>query len=376
MFKRMKDAAKWGATEQRLHRRLKEEGMGGDITVRRRELGGQSRITIVLGAAKPMELAAVEALEARLTEDADGEPVTLVLTDHLPANTTAAQAPAAPPRPQGGHDNPLSLPGSAPKPGADPAERAAKTRPGGAGRVIAVASGKGGVGKSTVAARLALALAEKSPGRVGLLDLDIYGPSLPVLFDLEGVRPKVEDGEVVPLEAAGLKLMSIGFLVSEEKALAWRGPMVMGAAKQLLGEVKWGELDWLVIDTPPGTGDAHLTLMQRAKIDGAVIVSTPSPLALADMRRGAALFAKMGVPLLGLVENMASLPDGSTPFGPGPDDAALAEVGLDRLGRLPLDPALADPIGREAPSEIPAPFQALADRLEGLTQLDRTRDPK
>lgn len=225
-----------------------------------------------------------------------------------------------------------------------------------------MASGKGGVGKSTVAAQLALALSRRGD-TVGLLDLDIHGPSLPVMFDLEGLRPEVVDGQIMPLSAAGLQLMSIGFLVSEEQALAWRGPMVMGAARQLLDEVRWPALDWLVIDTPPGTGDTHLTLLQRTRIDGAIIVTTPSVLALADVRRGAALFRRMEVPILGLVENMALLPDGGPLFGPPLDDAQLQQLDLQSLARLALDPLLGQPIGREAPDVGHPAFDALADTL-------------
>lgn len=363
MFQKIKDAAKWGALEQRLRRELEEKGLGDGAAIRRNTIGDEPRITVLLGEAPSLDGAGAKALEARLTDIAEGIPVTVVVTQHK-ARAENAAAPS-PERVERGHNNPLALPKTGTP---DPTLRArpTKQRPVGAKRVIAVASGKGGVGKSTVSARLALALNEISPGRVGLLDLDIYGPSLPVMFDLEGVRPKIDDSQVLPLEAAGLLLMSIGFLVGEEKALAWRGPMVMGASKQLLDEVRWGPLDWLIIDTPPGTGDTHLTLLQRTRIDGAVIVSTPSPLAVADMRRGAALFTQMEVPLLGLVENMAVMPDGSTPFGPGPSEEELEAAGLTRLARLPFDPTLSAPIGRTAPSHGQEPFLKLAQHLSRL----------
>src|SRR5262249_36780468 len=154
--------------------------------------------------------------------------------------------------------------------------------------VIAIASGKGGVGKSTVAANLAVALSQRGRS-VGLMDADIYGPSLPTLFGLKG-RPKIQDGLIVPEQAFGVKAMSIGLIVDADKALAWRGPMVMTAVRQLMTDVDWGNLDILVIDTPPGTGDAQITLGQSKKLTGAVIVSTPQHLALADVKRGVELF--------------------------------------------------------------------------------------
>ncbi|RFB04442.1 P-loop NTPase [Parvularcula marina] len=369
MFGKMKDAARWGALEQKLRRVLAAKSVHKGASVRLSEIGGEERISIVLAESPDLDGAGAKALEAELNEAAGGIPVTLVVTLHKAAGT-ASEAPA-PERVARGHDNPLALPQQGGPANANENVRArpAKQRPIGAKRVIAVASGKGGVGKSTIAARLAIALANQSKGRVGLLDLDIYGPSLPVMFDLEGVNPKVDEGQVIPLEAAGLSLMSIGFLVSEEKALAWRGPMVMGASKQLLDEVRWGPLDWLIIDTPPGTGDAHLTLLQRTRIDGAIIVTTPSPLALADMKRGATLFRQMEVPILGLVENMACLPDGSpSPFGDTLSDEDLAGAGMERLAQIPLDGGVAAPIGRARPEAGQAPFETLA---RTLSELDR-----
>ncbi|MGA2637911.1 iron-sulfur cluster carrier protein ApbC [Methylocella sp.] len=173
----------------------------------------------------------------------------------------------------------------------------------GIANIIAVASGKGGVGKSTTAVNLAVALSALG-WRSGILDADIYGPSLPRLLGLKG-KPQ-SDGRIMrPLEAYGVKAMSIGFLVAEEDAMIWRGPMVMGAIQQLLREVAWGELDCLVVDMPPGTGDAQLTLAQNVPLAGAVIVSTPQDLALIDARRGIAMFNKVDVPVLGIVENMS-----------------------------------------------------------------------
>ena len=185
--------------------------------------------------------------------------------------------------------------------------------------IIAVVSGKGGVGKSTVAANLALALSQGGAS-VGLMDADIYGPSVPIMFGVRGERPKMinagEKGMIVPLERYGIKLMSIGLLVDEKNAVVWRGPMASSAIRQFVTDVYWDELDYLVIDMPPGTGDIHLTLMQLVPVTGAVIVTTPQDVALADAKKGIAMFgqAQLNVPIIGLVENMsyftpAELPD-------------------------------------------------------------------
>jgi ATP-binding protein involved in chromosome partitioning len=171
-------------------------------------------------------------------------------------------------------------------------------------QIIAVASGKGGVGKSTTAANLAVALSTLGL-KVGVLDSDIYGPSMPKIFGIKG-KPQIVSGRTLaPMEAYGLKVMSIGFLVDEETPMIWRGPMVISAITQMLREVAWGELDVLVVDMPPGTGDAQLTMAQQVPLAGAVIVSTPQDLALLDARRGVAMFRKVAVPILGLVENMS-----------------------------------------------------------------------
>ena len=175
----------------------------------------------------------------------------------------------------------------------------------GVSNIVAVASGKGGVGKSTVAANLALAWAAGG-ARVGILDADIYGPSQPIMLGLQGQRPSAPDGKhLLPLEAHGIKVMSIGFLVDPAQAVVWRGPMVTQALTQLLGDTSWGELDYLVVDMPPGTGDIQLTLAQRVPVSGALIVTTPQDIALADARKGLAMFEKVAVPVLGIVENMS-----------------------------------------------------------------------
>ncbi len=205
--------------------------------------------------------------------------------------------------------------------------------------VIAVASGKGGVGKSTVALNLAVALAQQGLA-VGLLDADIYGPSLPRMLGLSA-KPQIKDGKMLPLEAWGLRCMSIGFLVEEETAMVWRGPMVMGALNQMLGQVEWGTLDMLVIDMPPGTGDAQLTLAQKANLAGAVIVSTPQDIALIDARRGVRMFEQVNVPVLGIVENMSYFAcphcgEHTNIFGHGGARDEASRIGVEFLGEVPL----------------------------------------
>lgn len=210
----------------------------------------------------------------------------------------------------------------------------------GVGAIIAVASGKGGVGKSTTSANLALGLAANGL-RVGILDADIYGPSMPRLLKISG-RPQQIDGKMIrPMENYGLKVMSMGFLVDEEVAMIWRGPMIQSALLQMLREVAWGELDVLVVDMPPGTGDAQLTMAQQVPLSGAVIVSTPQDLALIDARKGLAMFRKVEVPVLGIVENMSYFiaPDTGKRydiFGHGGARAEADRIGVPFLGEVPL----------------------------------------
>ena len=208
--------------------------------------------------------------------------------------------------------------------------------------LIAVASGKGGVGKSTVTANLAVALARMGK-RVGVIDADVYGPSQPTLLG-SAAKPSAENDRLIPVEAHGLKFLSLGQLVSPGHALAWRGPMATGALAKLV-EADWGDTELLLADMPPGTGDVQLSLIQKSRPDGAVIVSTPQDLSLIDARRAIDLFNKMGVPVLGLIENMATYNcphcgEPSHPFGTGGAEAAAHEMGVLFLGRLPLSLAL------------------------------------
>jgi ATP-binding protein involved in chromosome partitioning len=206
--------------------------------------------------------------------------------------------------------------------------------------VIAVSSAKGGVGKSTVAVNLACAF--KALGKsVGLLDLDVYGPSLPTLLGVSGEKPKPgPDKTILPIEAHGLKCMSIGFLVDPDKPMVWRGAMATSAARQMLDDVQWGELDVLVLDLPPGTGDVQLTLVQHVALAGAIVVSTPQEMALADVRRGIAMFEKTHAPILGIVENMAFYQEAGGQlvyiFGEGGARRTAEETGVPFLGELPI----------------------------------------
>lgn len=212
----------------------------------------------------------------------------------------------------------------------------------GVSHVVAVASGKGGVGKSTVSVNLAVGLARQGL-RVGLLDADIYGPSIPILFGLAGAEPKMdrESRKLIPFHKFGVTFMSLGFLVAADSAVIWRGPMVMKALEQLLRDVDWGDLDVLVLDMPPGTGDAQLTLSQRLQLSGAVIVTTPQDLALADAVKGVAMFGKVGVEILGIVENMSyhrcsHCGEREEIFGHGGGKAQARKLGVPFLGEIPL----------------------------------------
>jgi ATP-binding protein involved in chromosome partitioning len=232
--------------------------------------------------------------------------------------------------------------GSAPPPAQAQAARHEMMRP--ARGIIAIASAKGGVGKSTVAVNLAVAAA-RSGLRVGLLDADIFGPSLPTMMGTVGVKPEMTPAKKMkPLMAHGVATMSIGYLVDPDNAVLWRGPMVVSAIAQLIAETDWGDLDLLFIDTPPGTGEVQLTLVQRLPLDGAVIVSTPQEVALADVRRGVGMFRKTAVPVLGVIENMAwfEQSDGSRAYIFGKQGAqnTAAELSVPFLGALPILPVL------------------------------------
>lgn len=249
--------------------------------------------------------------------------------------------------------------------------------------IIAVASGKGGVGKSTTSANLALGLAAQG-WRVGLLDADIYGPSMPRLFGLSG-KPAVEGGKLVPLEAYGVKIMSMGFLVDENVPMVWRGPMVTQALTQMLGEVNWGELDALVVDMPPGTGDVQLTLAQQVPLAGAVIVSTPQDLALIDARRAVAMFQKVEAPILGIIENMSYFlcphcGGRSEIFAHGGARHDAEKMGVPFLGEAPLDMKIRETsdsgrpvVGADPNSPQAAVYLNLAAKVKTLLETTKQR---
>jgi ATP-binding protein involved in chromosome partitioning len=255
---------------------------------------------------------------------------------------------------------------------------------------IAVASGKGGVGKSTTAVNLAMAL-QATGASVGLMDADVYGPSLPLLLGVrERPRTATKDGKqwILPLEAHGLRLMSMGFLVTEDSPVIWRGPMVHGLIGQFLSDVEWGELDYLVIDLPPGTGDAALTLTQQAPLSGAVVVTTANDLSLIDARKGLRMFEKVNVPVLGIVENMSyfvppDLPDRKYYiFGEGGGRRIANELGLDFLVEIPIDPRVVEggdagkPIVTHAPESTAAQaFRELAGSVARKLAMIASRAP-
>ncbi|MFB7144297.1 Mrp/NBP35 family ATP-binding protein [Agrobacterium deltaense] len=269
---------------------------------------------------EPLRLAAEQA--AKSVEGIVGAVVALT-ADRKPGQQQPAAA-----RPAAATGRPAQQPGSS------------KVGVPGVRAIIAVASGKGGVGKSTTAVNLALGL-QALGLKVGMLDADIYGPSLPRLLKISGRPQQQEDRIILPMENYGLKVMSMGFLVDEEAAMIWRGPMVQSALMQMLREVAWGELDVLVLDMPPGTGDAQLTIAQQVPLAGAVIVSTPQDLALIDARKGITMFRKVEVPLLGVIENMSYFiaPDTGARydiFGHGGAKAEAERIGVPFLGEVPL----------------------------------------
>ncbi len=318
--------------------------------------GGLVQVSLLTDRAHAAAMEPVRrAVEALLGRQPGITNASAVLTAHkAPAPAAAAPAAAGPGHGHGhGQKPPLLLPD-------------VKT-------IVAVASGKGGVGKSTVAVNLAVSLA-RAGHRTGLLDADIYGPSLPRMMGLSR-KPEVRGDKMIPLQAWGLSCMSIGFLVDEETPMIWRGPMVMGALEQMMGQVEWGALDILVVDMPPGTGDAQLTMAQRVSLTGAVIVSTPQDIALIDARRGVRMFERVHVPVLGLVENMSffccpACGHRAEIFGHGGARKEAARLETEFLGEVPLllDIRTASdggtPIAAAAPdSEGAKAFAAVAERV-------------
>ena len=255
--------------------------------------------------------------------------------------------------------------------------------------IVAVASGKGGVGKSTTAVNIALAL-KATGANVGLLDADIYGPSQQIMLGIpESQKPEQKDGKyLLPVEAYGLKTMSMGYLVTERTPMVWRGPMAGGALQQMLEQTWWGELDYLVIDLPPGTGDVQLTLSQKAKVSGAVIVTTPQDIALLDARKGIEMFAKVGIPVLGIVENMAvhvcsECGHREHIFGAEGGERIAGEYGVDLLGALPLALSIREQTDSGRPTVVSAPdspeaatYLAIAEKIRDALGDEKPSGPE
>jgi ATP-binding protein involved in chromosome partitioning len=360
---------------------LPQSGVLGGVVVR------EDRVFVSLEVAAA-RAAEAEPLRAAVERTVSGLPgvgkAFVTLTSPSARPSTAKAGPAPQPHAHGHDHHGHSHAPAAPAPG--PKAQAARTAQGipGVKSIVAVASGKGGVGKSTTSANLALALRNLGQ-RVAVLDADIYGPSMPRLFGLKQ-KPEVIEGKTMrPLEAFGLKIMSIGFLVEEETPMIWRGPMVMSAIQQMLREVAWGDVDIMIVDMPPGTGDAQLTMAQSVPLAGSVIVSTPQDLALIDARRGIAMFRRTEVPILGIVENMSTFvcPHCGTAtdiFSHGGARHEAERLGVPYLGEVPLalpiretsdagrPIVVADPEGPHAQA-----YMEIARRLMATLQGSRSR---
>ena len=339
--------------------KLKEipDPAGGDIVssgvMRALAVSGSSvRFVMEIGASQADTYTPVKAAAERALSRLDGvETVSIVMT-----GTAAAAAPAPPD---------LGLKPAAPQgPQAIP----------GVDRIIAVASGKGGVGKSTVTANLACALAQRGR-RVGLLDADVYGPSQPRMLGVSG-RPSSPDGTIIlPMRNHGVTMMSVGLMTNEDQAVVWRGPMLMGALQQMMMQVQWGALDVLLVDLPPGTGDVQMTLSQKARVDGAIIVSTPQDIALMDARKGIDMFRQLDVPILGMIENMSThicsnCGHEEHVFGHGGVVEEADALGVPVLAEIPLDLQIRLAADGGAPITVSQPdgaqaaaFHAVAGRL-------------
>jgi ATP-binding protein involved in chromosome partitioning len=351
-----------GVTEQQILaalRAVRDPQRGGDIV----SLGMVSGLAVREGhvafalEVEPARAAQLEPLRKAAEQVVDGLPgvlsVSAVLTAQKPPQAAARQAHGHAHGP-GGHGHAGHGPGAAP----------AKQLVPGVKTIVAVASGKGGVGKSTTAVNLALALAANDL-KVGILDADIYGPSMPRMLGISG-KPNSRDGKVLdPMTRFGVKCMSIGFLVAEDTPMIWRGPMVMSALQQMLRDVAWGELDILVVDLPPGTGDAQLTMAQQVPLAGAIIVSTPQDIALLDARKGLNMFRKVDVPVLGIIENMSyfSCPNcghRSEIFSHGGAHREADRLGMEFLGEMPLDIAIRETSDEGHPIVVAQPQSELA----------------
>jgi ATP-binding protein involved in chromosome partitioning len=332
----------------RLENDLLSAGMIRDLTVTE---DGRVAFTFLLAPEDPATL-------VRMARSAVGS-VEGVRKDEIKINVTNPAGPA-----RATHGPPQSA-GQAP-PASQPMDQP------NLGKIIAISSGKGGVGKSTVAANLAVALAQ-SGLQVGVMDADIYGPNIPRMFGVFD-RPPVIGGKIRPLEAHGVKLMSLGFLVERDAPAIWRGPIIMKIVNQFLRDVDWGQLDYFIVDLPPGTGDAQLSLVQATHVAGAVIVTTPQEVAVGDALRGAKMFERVGVPVIGVVENMSGFTDPETGrrfdlFSSGGGQRLADEIAAPLLGTVPLQPQLAALADNGQPVLVAQPDSAAARSLRDIAEL-------
>ena len=338
----------------RLENDLLSAGMIRDLAVT--DAGGVS-FTFLLAPEDPATLVRQARAAVQAVDGVQREQIKITVSNPSgPARTTHPPPSASPPP---------SAP-SAPTPSEQP----------NLGRILAVSSGKGGVGKSTVTANVAVALAQDG-ARVGVMDADIYGPNIPRMFGVFE-KPPVVHGKIQPLEAHGVKLMSLGFLVERDAPAIWRGPIIMKIVNQFLKDVDWGELDYFLVDLPPGTGDAQLSLVQATQVSGAIIVTTPQEMAVGDALRGAKMFERVGVPVLGVVENMSAFTDPATGlrlelFSSGGGQRLAEEIGVPLLGSVPLQPRMAELADAGQPILIASPDSPAATSLSAIAaQLRRT----
>jgi ATP-binding protein involved in chromosome partitioning len=334
----------------RLENDLFSAGMIRDLTVTDE---GQVSFTFLLAPEDPATLVRVARAAVGGVEG--------VRKDQVKINVTNPAGPA-----QTTHGPPTGAPASA---GMPPAPQP-MDQPN-LGKIIAISSGKGGVGKSTVAANLAVALAQAG-FRVGVMDADVYGPNIPRMFGVFD-RPAVVGGKIQPLEAHGVKLMSLGLLVERDAPAIWRGPIIMKIVNQFLRDVDWGQLDYFIVDLPPGTGDAQLSLVQATHVGGAVIVTTPQEMAVGDALRGAKMFERVGVPVIGVVENMSGFTDPETGrrfdlFSSGGGQRLADEIAAPLLGSVPLQPQLAALADAGQPVLIAQPDSPAAQSLRDIAE--------
>lgn len=337
---------------------------------------GKVRLTLLLEAADDATLVrdvrqAIEALEGitdvrvdvRDPAQANPEPTPARPGNGAPPSPPSGAAASGPPKSR----SPLPVMDSAPAK-ATPKVPDPVLYPN-LGRIIAVSSGKGGVGKSTIAVNIAIALAKQGK-RVGIMDADIYGPNLPLMLGVDGA-PAVRDDKIIPLEAHGIKVISLGFLIEKDQPAIWRGPIVMKIITQFLRDVNWGQLDYFLVDMPPGTGDAQLSLVQATQVHAAIIVTTPQQVAVGDALRGVKMFERTAVPVLGIVENMSYFenPETGKPiavFGSGGGARLAAECNLPLLGQVPLDPRVQEGGDTGRPIVVAEPTSKAAKEIDSI----------